>query len=82
VPACEEGLTRIDTYDTDLKTMTGVGMFRGAVRLFLRSLLLIVFVLDPCHLCRSVLSLLQQVVADEFEGVLAGPPADSFAVAG
>ena len=25
---------------------------------------------------------LEQVVADEFEGVLAGPPADSFAVAG
>jgi len=29
-----------------------------------------------------VLSLLQQVVTDDFEGVLAGPPTNTFAVAG
>jgi hypothetical protein len=29
----------------------------------------------------GVKSFLEQVVADEFEGMLAGPPSDSFAVA-
>src|SRR5258708_6938269 len=79
----KKGLTRIDTDDTDLKTMIGVGMFRSAVRLSLRSLLLIVFVFrSVSSVSIRVKYLLQQVVADEFEGVLAGPPANAFAVAG